>query len=376
VKYPESNLQRCKAMLVSRMVHTTIPGDMEAKKDLWRSQCNCAYWHGLFGGIYLNYLRHANYSNMLAAEVAVDRAARGVGEWVEADRLDFDHDGADEILLRSSSVNAYISPGYGGSLFELDYKPALFNLCDTLKRSEEPYHAAMLRQEGQKHGRRQLTGALCYDWYLRRSFLDHFLGPGTSPEGFARCSYPEQGGFVNQSYEIESVVPGERMISAGLRRRGVYHAPQGRRHLDIQKTYILHTNGLLEVRYCITNPHDRDDLTLWMGIELTMTLLAGNNADRYLVFGPRAGHQCLAGSRGAVEGVSSVDFVNKRDRFTARVSWDEPSRCWHFPVETVSQSEKGFDLNYQGTAVMPQFLFTLPPGGDKRISFTIGICEV
>ena len=52
VKYPESNLQRSKSFHVSRMVHRTVSDDPEAKKSLWRSQCNCAYWHGLFGGIY------------------------------------------------------------------------------------------------------------------------------------------------------------------------------------------------------------------------------------------------------------------------------------------------------------------------------------
>ena len=35
---------------------------------LYRSQCNDAYWHGVFGGLYLNHLREAAYSNLLRAE--------------------------------------------------------------------------------------------------------------------------------------------------------------------------------------------------------------------------------------------------------------------------------------------------------------------
>ena len=37
-------------------------------RALFRGQCNCAYWHGVFGGVYLFHIRAANYANLLDAE--------------------------------------------------------------------------------------------------------------------------------------------------------------------------------------------------------------------------------------------------------------------------------------------------------------------
>ena len=391
VKYPESNLQRSKSFHVSRMVHKELPGDLETKKSLWRSQCNCAYWHGLFGGVYLNYLRHANYSNMIKAEVAVDRAVHGDGEWVESERIDYDQDGMEEILLRNARVNAYLSPGYGGSLFELDYKPRYFNLSNTMSRREEAYHAAMRGQPAKgaaggegavqsihdmvKSVTPELLNALHYDWYLRRSLLDHFFGDGTTLESFARCEYPEQGGFVNQPYEIAALTEREGSVIASLRRRGVFHSPGERRYLDILKTYTLNGSGIVGIDYCISSQAD-EALELWMGIEFNMTLLSGNQAERYISIPSQKQSARKAGSRGTAEGISFVELVDTPDRFAVRISWSEPAGFWHFPIETVSQSEKGFDLTYQGTVLLPHFRFVLPPRGDKKISLQISCREL
>ena len=35
-----------------------------AQEHLWKAQCNCAYWHGVFGGLYLPHLRHGIYENL------------------------------------------------------------------------------------------------------------------------------------------------------------------------------------------------------------------------------------------------------------------------------------------------------------------------
>lgn len=387
VKYPESNLQRCKTLHVSRMVHRHLPDHLEAKKSLWRSQCNCAYWHGLFGGIYLNYLRHANYSNALRAEVAADKAAHKREGWVEAERLDYDGDGVDEVLLRSAPVNALLSPGYGGSLFELDYKDKYFNLSNTMSRRPEAYHATMRAQSAKgtngadapasihdmaKTVSPRIKGALHYDWYLRRSFLDHFLGDGATLDLFARCDYPEQGGFVDRPYEITGMDAGDGRATVSLRRTGAFHGPAGRRNLEVAKTYALNGNGVLSVDYRIANPGS-DPLDLRMGIEFNLTLLSGKTRDRLISYGAPKQVSVTAGSRGEAEAVSFFELVNRADGFVVRVSWSEPACLWHFPVETVSQSERGFDLNYQGTSLMPHFRFSLPPGAAQNLSFTVGV---
>ena len=44
-----------------------------ARRELYRAQCNCCYWHGLFGGLYLNYLRDAVYRHLIEAELHAER---------------------------------------------------------------------------------------------------------------------------------------------------------------------------------------------------------------------------------------------------------------------------------------------------------------
>ena len=43
-------------------------------RELYRGQCNCGYWHGAFGGIYLPHLRNAVYQHLIAADNLLDRA--------------------------------------------------------------------------------------------------------------------------------------------------------------------------------------------------------------------------------------------------------------------------------------------------------------
>ena len=49
-----------------------------------------------------------------------------------------------------------------------------------------------------------------------------------------------------------------------------------------------------------------------------------------------------------------------------RLVLDPPATLWHFPVETVSESEEGLERTYQGLAVI--CLWSVPPGSSWRSS--------
>ena len=76
-KYRESNLMHKKMLKVSSLVQTYGQGSDDAMKHLLMGQCNCPYWHGLFGGIYIGALRHAIYENLLKAEQIIDENRMG-----------------------------------------------------------------------------------------------------------------------------------------------------------------------------------------------------------------------------------------------------------------------------------------------------------
>ena len=52
-KYPEANMMHKKMLYVSSMAKAAPEkAAAPARKELYQGQCNCAYWHGLFGGLY------------------------------------------------------------------------------------------------------------------------------------------------------------------------------------------------------------------------------------------------------------------------------------------------------------------------------------
>jgi alpha-amylase len=65
-----------KACEVSDLVERA-GADSEARRELYRGQCNCSYWHGVFGGLYLGHLRFAVYKHLLAAERLAAPAPEG-----------------------------------------------------------------------------------------------------------------------------------------------------------------------------------------------------------------------------------------------------------------------------------------------------------
>lgn len=138
VKYPESNRMHQKMLALSALCRER--GDPPpARRAIGRAQCNDAYWHGVFGGLYLPHLRAAVWRNLAQAEGAL----RG-GEGLQAEELDVDGDGRPELWVHSSAFSAWLSPARGGVLEELTLFERGVNLADTLTRRREAYHEAAL----------------------------------------------------------------------------------------------------------------------------------------------------------------------------------------------------------------------------------------
>src|SRR5207247_1685413 len=67
VKYPEANRMHKKMLALSALCRER--GDPPAaRRAIGRAQCNDAYWHGVFGGLYLPHLRAAIWRHLALAE--------------------------------------------------------------------------------------------------------------------------------------------------------------------------------------------------------------------------------------------------------------------------------------------------------------------
>src|SRR4051794_2956762 len=114
-----------------------------ARQDLYKGQCNCPYWHGAFGGLYLPHLRNAIYRHLISAHNALDEAEGLVGPRVSLEVGDFNLDARQEIRLENDHLVAFLRPALGGHLYELDVRSALVNVLATLDRRPEAYHGTI-----------------------------------------------------------------------------------------------------------------------------------------------------------------------------------------------------------------------------------------
>jgi hypothetical protein len=137
-RYPEANWAHKRMLGLSARL-AALPESL-VRQDLLEllheSQANDAYWHGLFGGIYLPHLRRAVWHAMLQLEQRLDalqaRPASASG--------DLDLDGIDEVFMSSLALQAVLKPDKDAALIELSSYPLAQNFGDTLKRYEEHYH--------------------------------------------------------------------------------------------------------------------------------------------------------------------------------------------------------------------------------------------
>ncbi len=142
VKYPEANRMH-KKMLALSVLCRERGNPPVARRAIGRAQCNDAYWHGVFGGLYLPHLRAAIWQNLALAECELRR-----GEALAVERLDLDGDGAEEIWIHSASFSALVSPGRGGVIEEYTLFEPGVNYADVLTRRRESYHEMALAPAG------------------------------------------------------------------------------------------------------------------------------------------------------------------------------------------------------------------------------------
>ena len=134
VKYPEANRMHKKMLALSALCRAR--GDPPSvRRAIGRAQCNDAYWHGVFGGLYLPHLRNAIWRNLALAEAELRR-----GEELAVERLDFDGDGAEELWIHSGVFSAVVSPERGGVIEEYTVFEPGVNYADVLTRRRESYH--------------------------------------------------------------------------------------------------------------------------------------------------------------------------------------------------------------------------------------------
>lgn len=138
MRYPESNWMHKRMLQLSARYHglPTNKQTPEMLSALYECQANDAYWHGLFGGLYLPHLRRAIFNAMITLEVLLDQ----VTERPPKALLDLDMDGCDEAFLQNGQLQAVARIDGTASICEFDAYALRHNFGDTLTRQAEHYH--------------------------------------------------------------------------------------------------------------------------------------------------------------------------------------------------------------------------------------------
>ncbi len=397
-KYPEINTQHKKML----RVHDKIAAAREklgnnadnmdiGQEDLWRSQSNDTYWHGLFGGVYMTDIRVRVQGHMIQAQQAAERVLYGDQDWVDYEITDFDCDTLQELLVEGNALNLYIDLADGGSIFEWDLRKHNYNLASTVSRRPEAYHEMLKeveakRRAGKGAGEQQVQGGeneeeeslsphetmrvkeagldryLNYDPYRRACAIDHFIGPGTSLEAFIHANYNEEGDFVTGSYEAELEPVGNNALHVVLGRDGHVNTETGRRPVRVSKRLTIKPGSSnLRVHYTIQNT-GAEDLTALFGSEWNINLLGGghNPAAYYRVEGVELEDAALD-STGELRNVHEFAVGNSWLGIEMACKLNHEATFWRFPIETVSGSEAGFERTYQGSCMLLQWLLKLAP---------------
>jgi len=148
-RYPEANWMHKRMLQLSERLAALPRGTpTEALRRLLHlGQANDAYWHGLFGGLYLPHLRRAVYAALLGLEAGLDALAPRPARL----RTDLDGDGVDELFLQNGELQAVVKLDGSASLVELDSYALAQNFGDTLRRHEEHYHRRVLEAQASQH---------------------------------------------------------------------------------------------------------------------------------------------------------------------------------------------------------------------------------
>lgn len=384
--YSESNWMQKKLQHLSDKINAfegqqLKPADRKilekANYHLWKASCNCTYWHGIFGGLYLPHLRHAVYQEMIICEKYTDQLEKVAKLTIE--EKDIDIDGYDEILIKNEDIQLTVSPAKGGIIEELSLRKKNFNILNTLKRYQEAYHSkvhlayeentegsgnihdiVMAKEEG-------LDQYLNYDNHDRKMLVDHFIKKDITLEQFQRIEYFEDSDFIESKFDYQIDRRGKKVV---MSKEGWVNWQK----LEMKKEVRIRKNHL-EIYYKLKNTGEEEN-TFLFGPEFNFAMLGGDTPDRYYFSGDRTLKGTALITKGIEKEIISLGVVNEYDGFKLEVRTEEKADFWRFPIETVSMSEAGFERVYQSSVIIPFFDINLAVGEEKELVMQLKISDV
>jgi alpha-amylase len=211
-----------------------------------------------------------------------------------------------------------------------------------------------------------------YDRTRRKSLVDHFWDVDVTAAAIVEGTAPERGDFAEGVYE-SAIQRTEGRIEVRLSRTGnAWGIP-----LAISKTVAVAPGSpTIEIGYTLSGLPA--DFRQHLAVEINFAGMPAQADGRFFydASGATLGElgTCLdlesATQLGLVDGWLGIDAAVA----IQPASNGGQAGIWTFPIQTVSQSEGGFELVHQSVVVMPHWIVTPDPLGTWRvaISLTLG----
>jgi len=400
-KYSEANLLHKKMLHVSakvRRLRAVVRRGLplrravdQAYTHLLRAQCNDAYWHGVFGGLYAPHLRAALWRELVVAEKLADAADQGVPSYAEVHSLDFDADGREEMYHVSESYAALTKPWDGGTMAALDFRVSDVTLINSIQRRQEAYHDRLRQMPAAAAGTAPgsavsihdatrvkeagLDRFLRYDRWPRHAFRLMLFPAWKSAQDYAELRLEESSAFAGGEYTVAAGTPErlEMIMQAPYTAKAT--GAQGTGHegrlLHVAKTLLFSRTGKgfeISCHLALSN-HTGEPMRICAGLEMVFNLLAPSESDRFLEWSEARQPLRWAGTVPEAE----LRLVDEWQNLSISLSAANAREIWVAPIETVTESEEGFERVYQGSQILPVWPLELAPGGLWTGRFTLRV---
>ncbi len=333
-----------------------------ALTEVHRAQCNCSYWHGVFGGFYLPHLRESVRGHMLRADALADELQGRTSGWVL-------EEGAEEVRLKSPRVSVAVAKDPGGAIVEIAERRRPFDFASVIARRREAYHIRVeeaSRRAGSGSGSR---GHSASQPEGGKPETIHGTISVKEPGLERLLEYDERPRHASQEW----LCPAPEVSAAGSMRATIGRGPVG---VTFGNPTAAGTPPVIALSSGADSAHairkevaaGSDERTfqvrffglpdgVWLLSEWNLSLLTGNAPGRRLVIGGTSPRVEAPGSTGEAGGVRSIRLEDTEFlRVALTLEFEPAARLEWSPIETVSLSEAGAERVYQGTAFVLGFL--------------------
>src|SRR6267378_337057 len=324
-------------------------------------------WRGFFRKYPESNLLHKKMLRVSARLAATPPRADGSQSpgalFPRVELLDYDADGANELLFTSPEAQALLKPSDGGTIAAFDFRPAAATLVNSILRRPEAYHARLREAAGNP-----ATGAVAsiheqtrvkepglerflrYDRWPRNAFRVLIFDPARSHADYENLELHEDPGFAGGSYTVKDADAHdvELFRADTLTLFGTSDAPGPKLLLTKEFSFGPVANGCELVCEVVVKLEEPLEKPIALGIESIVNLLAPAEPDRF--FETAAGHENLRFSVPHPAPVFRMEDGWQRVRVVLHAL--SAKEFWVAPVETVSESEEGFERVYQGSQIL------------------------